>query len=174
MGQVYQQRILGLEEPRIGVLSIGEESAKGNALVLEASELLAASGMRFVGHVEPTGVMRSEADVLVCDGFTGNILIKTMEATAEFAFDELRAAVARRVAAKVGALLMRPAFRELRRKTDYAQWGGVPLLGVEGVLIIGHGRSKAPAVANALRVADRAVRAQLVSTIAQGVAGLRA
>ena len=174
MGQVYQQRVRELAEPRVGLLSIGAEASKGNPLVLEAAEGLAASGMRFVGHVEPADIFQSAADVVVCDGFSGNILIKAMEATAEFAFDTLRDEVRRRGVAKLGALLMRPAFRALRRRTDYAQWGGVPLLGLDGVMIIGHGRSNARAVSSALRVADQAVRARLVETIADGVAEVAA
>ncbi len=174
MGQVYQQRVLGRAAPTVGVLSIGEEDAKGNSLVFETSELLAASNLKFEGHVEPRGIVAGKVDVVVCDGFTGNILIKAMEATAEYAFAELRTHVKARRLSQLGALLMRPSFRELRRRTDYAQWGGVPLLGVNGVVILGHGRSHAEAVVSGLRVAERAVRAELVPTIAEGLSGLSA
>jgi len=169
MGRLYQQRIMGVEDPRIGVLSIGAEESKGNALVLETSELLRARGWPYAGHLEPEAVLRGAADVVVCDGFAGNLLIKAMEATAEFAFDRLRLAVRQSLRAKLGALVLRPALRQVRRAADYSVWGGVPLLGVNGIVIIGHGRSRAPAVANALRVAERAVRMRLVPTIAEGL-----
>ena len=130
MGQVYQQRVLGRAAPTVGVLSIGEEDAKGNSLVFETSELLAASNLKFEGHVEPRGIVAGKVDVVVCDGFTGNILIKAMEATAEYAFAELRTHVKARRLSQLGALLMRPSFfRELRRRTDYAQWGRRPAAG---------------------------------------------
>lgn len=174
MGQVYQQRVLGRDAPTVGVLSIGEEDAKGNSLVLETSKLLAASNLAFAGHIEPRGIFAGEADVVVCDGFAGNILIKAMESTAEYAFGELRAQVKARRLSQLGALLMRSSFRELRRRTDYAQWGGVPLLGVNGVVILGHGRSHARAVVSGLQVAEQAVRAALVPTIADGLSGLTA
>ena len=151
------------------------ESGVDRALLAgEASELLAASNLKFEGHVEPRGIVAGKVDVVVCDGFTGNILIKAMEATAEYAFAELRTHVKARRLSQLGALLMRPSFRELRRRTDYAQWGGVPLLGVNGVVILGHGRSHAEAVVSGLRVAERAVRAELVPTIAEGLSGLSA
>ncbi len=173
MGAAYHQHILGTSHPTVGILSIGEERAKGNALVLEAAELLTeAPSLRFSGHIEPKDIMRGAAHVVVCDGFTGNVLIKTMEATGEYVLSEFRHAVRRRRLAKLGALLMLPALRDLRRRMDYAEYGGVPMLGINGTIIIGHGRSNARAVTNALRVAERAVRERLVGTIEEGLAGL--
>ena len=169
MGRVYQERLQGLENPRVGLLSIGEEESKGNSLVHEAAAMLASGSVNYVGHVDPAHIFHDEADVIVCDGFTGNVVIKTAEATAEYAFGELRAEVVKRPLAKLAALGLRPAFRALRRRIDYAEIGATPLLGLKGLLLIGHGRSKAPAVTNALLAADRAVRAQLVPTIASGL-----
>ena len=170
MGRVYQEHVQGLANPRVGLLSIGEEESKGNALVHEAAGLLSGQALNYTGHVDPAHVFRGEADVIVCDGFTGNVFIKSAEATAEFAFGELRGEVEKRWTAKLGALAMRPALRALRQRTDYAEIGATPLLGLEGLLLIGHGRSHAPAVSNALQAANRAVRAKLVPTIAAGLA----
>ena len=174
MGRVYQERMQGIANPRVGLLSIGEEESKGNALVHEAAALLATEAVNYAGHVDPAHIFRSVADVIVCDGFTGNVVIKTAEATAEFAFGELRFEIERRPLAKLAALALRPAFRVLRRRIDYAEIGATPLLGLKGLLLIGHGRSRAPAVTNALVAADRAVRAQLVPTIASGLAATTA
>ena len=170
MGTAYHQRILGTSDPAVAILSIGEERAKGNALVFEAAELLTATPfVRFIGHVEPKDLIRSAAQVVVCDGFTGNVFIKTMEATGEFVFSEFRGALRRRRLAKIGALLMLPALRDFRKRVDYAEYGGVPMLGLNGLIIIGHGRSNARAVTNALLAAERAVREQLVTTIEDGL-----
>ena len=174
MGRVYQERMHGIANPRVGLLSIGEEESKGNALVHEAAALLATEAVNYAGHVDPAHIFRSAADVIVCDGFTGNVVIKSAEATAEFAFAELRFEVERRPLAKLAALAMRPALRAMRRRIDYAEIGATPLLGLKGLLLIGHGRSRAPAVTNALVAADRAVRAQLVPTIASGLAATTA
>ncbi len=170
MGRVYQEHVQRVANPRVGLLSIGEEESKGNALVHEAAELLSSDAINYAGHVDPAHVFRSEADVIVCDGFSGNIVIKSAEAAAEFAFGELRREVEKRWMAKLGAVAMRPALRALRRRTDYAEIGATPLLGLKGLLLIGHGRSRARAVSNALQAADRAVRAKLVPTIAAGLA----
>ncbi len=169
MGRVYQEHVQGIANPRVGLLSIGEEESKGNTLVHEAAELLSNEAINYAGHVDPAHVFRGEADVIVCDGFTGNVVIKSAEATAEFAFGELRREVEKRRMAKLGALAMRPALRAPRRQTDYAEIGATPLLGLKGLLLIGHGRSRARAVSNALQTADRAVRAKVVPTIASGL-----
>ncbi len=170
MGAVYLRQVLGTPNPRVGVLSIGEEATKGSPLTLAAAELLAASPLDFVGNVEPGGIFNSSVDLAVCDGFTGNLVLKSFEATAEFAVGELRAAVRRRPYTLPGVAFMYPAFRAVRRRTDYAQYGGTPLLGVNGVVIIGHGRSNAMAVENALNAAARAVESRVVERVSDGLA----
>ncbi len=172
MGAVYSRQLLGNSKPRTGVLSIGEEATKGSPLTLAAAELLSESTLNFVGNVEPGGLFNSSVDVAVCDGFTGNLVLKAFEATAEFAVGELRTAVRRRPYTLPGVAFMYPAFRAVRRRTDYAQYGGTPLLGVNGVVIIGHGRSNAVAVENALHAAARAVEFRLVERVADGMASV--
>jgi glycerol-3-phosphate acyltransferase PlsX len=172
MGAVYSRQLFGIAKPRTGVLSIGEEATKGSPLTLAAAELLAESPLDFFGNVEPGGLFNSSVDVAVCDGFTGNLVLKAFEATAEFAVGELRAAVRRRPYTLPGVAFMYPAFRAVRRRTDYAQYGGTPLLGVNGVVIIGHGRSNAVAVENALHAAARAVESRLVDRVTDGMASI--
>ena len=169
MGCVYQERTQGVANPRVGLLSIGEEESKGNMLVHESARLLDTEALNYVGHIDPAHIFHREADVIVCDGFSGNVVIKAAEATAEFALGELRYEVEKRWAAKLGAQMMLPALRAMRRRTDYAEIGATPLLGLKGLILIGHGRSRSPAVVNALLAADQAVRASLVPTIASGL-----
>ena len=173
MGAVYLQQVLGTRNPRAGILSIGEEATKGSPLTLAAAELLAAAPLDFAGNVEPAGLFDNTVDVAVCDGFTGNLVLKAIEATAEFAVGELRTAVRRRPYTLPGLAFMYPAFRAVRRRTDYAQYGGTPLLGVNGVVIIGHGRSNAVAVENALNAAARAVESRVVERVSDGLASIR-
>lgn len=172
MGAVYLRQVLGIPRPRAGILSIGEEATKGSPLTLAAAELLAASTLDFVGNIEPAGLFDGSVDLLACDGFTGNLVLKSIEATAEFAVGELRTAVRRRPYTLPGLAFMYPAFRAVRRRTDYAQYGGAPLLGVDGVVIIGHGRSNAVAVENALNAAARAVESRVVERVSDGLAAI--
>ena len=173
MGAIYQQQTFGIVEPRVGILSNGEEITKGSPLVRDAAALLTESPLAFIGNVEPAALYGDIADVIVCDGFTGNLVLKSLEATAEFAFDEVRKGVRRHPYTLPGLVLMYPALRSVRQSTDYAQYGGVPLLGVNGMVIIGHGRSNAVAVANALNVAANGVRSNLVDRITEGLATIR-
>lgn len=173
MGAIYQQQTFGIVEPRVGILSNGEEITKGNPLVRDAAVLLTESPLAFIGHVEPAVLYGDTADVIVCDGFTGNLVLKSLEATAEFAFDEVRKGVRRHPYTLPGLALLYPALRSVRQSTDYAQYGGVPLLGVNGVVIIGHGRSNAVAVVNALNVAANGIRSNLVNRIAEGLTTIR-
>ena len=172
MGAVYLRQTLGTPNPRAGVLSIGEEATKGSPLTLAAAELLTAAPLDFAGNVEPANLFDSSVDLVVCDGFTGNLVLKAIEATAEFAVGELRTAVRRRPYTLPGLAFMYPAFRAVRRRTDYAQYGGTPLLGVNGVVIIGHGRSNAVAVENALNAAARAVESRVVERVSDGLASI--
>jgi glycerol-3-phosphate acyltransferase PlsX len=156
MGSIYMERVYGAKRPRVGLLSIGEEEGKGNALTREVYDRLQHSPLNFVGNVEGKEIMNGEVEVVVSDGFTGNVAVKMGEGMAEFMFRELRKAVSERLRYRLGALLMLDALRGMRRRLDYAEYGGVPLLGVNGVVIICHGRSHAQAIKNAIRTAKEA------------------
>jgi glycerol-3-phosphate acyltransferase PlsX len=170
MGSIYSQRVLGVANPRVAILSNGEEPGKGSMLVQEAFELLKGSGLNFIGNVEGKDVPAGMADVVVTDGFTGNVFIKLAEGAAGLILDVLEEEIRSRKLAMVGALLAKPAFRAVKRRLDYAEYGGAPLLGVNGVAIIAHGRSNAKAICNAIRVAQRAVDNKVIEQIKQGLA----
>ena len=150
MGSAYARVSLGIEQPRVGLLSIGEEASKGNELTREAHRLLKASPLNFIGNVEGREIYSGIADVIVCDGFTGNIVLKTSEGLVEtvetLLGDELRGTFS----SHVGYLLSRRAFRRFRRRVDYSEYGGAPLLGAAGLAIVGRGRSSPKAVRNAI------------------------
>lgn len=171
MGAAYARVVLGVAEPSIGLLSIGEEATKGSALVQEAHELMAAQVPGFAGNVEGMDIPRGTADVVVTDGFTGNVVLKLMEGMAVVLLGEVRDAMMASAPAKVAAAVLRPSLARLRDRLDPEAEGGAPLLGVNGVSIIGHGRSGPRAVAAALRVAATAVRGGLVDGIASSVGG---
>ena len=152
MGAVYARYMLGRENPRVGLLSIGEEETKGNQLVLETFPLLkAARHLNFIGNVEGRDLFKCTADVVVTDGFTGNVLLKTAESAASLVTRSLRSAISSDPLAMFGALFMRPALHRLRRQMDWEEYGAAPLLGVDGVCFIGHGSSKARAFRSAIR-----------------------
>ncbi len=165
MGSVYAKSFLGRKEPRVGLLNIGEENTKGNELAVEAHKLLSESPLKFVGNVEGRDVFRGRADVVVCDGFTGNILLKFMESVIDLLTSSVREEISRAFRHKLGAFLMKPAFRNLEKTLDYAEYGGAPLLGVNSVCIIGHGSSSAKAIKNAIRVAVRFVQTRVNDVI---------
>jgi glycerol-3-phosphate acyltransferase PlsX len=171
MGAVYMHVEHGLARPRVGLISNGEEEGKGTALTLAAYDLLKASDLNFIGNIEGNEVTGGKADVIVCDGFTGNVILKTMEGTAGTIVGLLRSQLRSSLRAKIGAALAMPALRALGRRLDYAEYGGVPVLGVHGVLINCHGRSKARAITQALRLADRMARADVVGEIGRSLAG---
>ena len=170
MGAVYMRLAYGLERPRVGLLSIGEEAEKGTPLTLAAHALLQASTLNFTGNIEGNEIMAGAVDVVVCDGFTGNVVLKTMEGTAGAIVDLLRASLRSSLRAKLGAALAMPALRAMGKRIDYAEYGGVPVLGVNGVLVNCHGRSKARAIAQALRLAERMARQDLVGAIGRELA----
>ncbi len=170
MGSLYMEAVHGVGAPRVGLLNVGEEDVKGNQLVLEAHELLQASGLNFRGNVEGVDLFRGVVDVAVCDGFTGNVAIKVMEGTGDFAFGMLRAAGRASTRSKLGALLMRPALRAMRTSFDYAEWGGAPLLGVNGFVFIGHGRSHRGAVERAIVEVNAALSQNLPALLEKGLA----
>jgi len=151
MGHIFARDVIGTAAPRVGLLSNGEEAGKGNALVQAAVQVLEVLPIDFVGQVEPTAAFRGACDVLVCDGFVGNVMLKSVEATVEIVGKLLRDEIRRRPTAKVGAWLLSGAFRRFRSRTEYSAIGGAQLLGVDGVVVVGHGRADAEAVASAIR-----------------------
>lgn len=159
MGEMYARSVLKIRQPRVGLLSIGEEEAKGNDLTREAFPLLKALPIHFIGNVEGRDIFNGNADVIVCDGFVGNVALKTSEGIGRFVRDVLRESLTRTVTAQVGALLSRRAFNDFRRRLDYTEYGGAPLLGVRGVCIIGHGSSNEVAIYNGIRVAQEFAKA---------------
>jgi glycerol-3-phosphate acyltransferase PlsX len=170
MGTIYSRELLGVPEPRVGLINIGEEEGKGNELVREAFPLLQAAPVRFVGNVEGPDLFNGKVDVAVCDGFTGNVVLKTSEGVVEFLMHLIADEVEKHPLLKVPAGLLKPAFKRIRRRTDYGERGGAPLLGVNGVCIIGHGRSNSVAIRNAIRTAGEAVRHGIVDKIREQVA----
>ena len=165
MGAVYAREMMGRTEPRVGLLSNGEEEGKGDELVREATKRLKGTLKGFVGNVEPKDVFNAKADVVVADGFVGNVSIKMAEATADFLFRSLREEIPRTTRGKIGGLLIRKDVRQLRERIDWREFGGAPLLGIDGVVVIAHGRSDARAIKNAIRVTREAVQNQLVGKI---------
>ena len=161
MGHIYARDILGAVEPRVGLLSVGEEEGKGNELVREVFKRLEESPINFVGNVEGRDVFNGNADVVVTDGFTGNVCLKVSESLADMLIHFLREEMSRSLSTKLAALLVRPAFRRLWKRVDYTETGGAPLLGINGACIIGHGASPARAVKNGIRTAAEWVKADL-------------
>ncbi len=169
MGSAYVSALSDTIAATIGLLSNGEEETKGNALTLEAHALLKASGLNFIGNVEGRDILRGTADVVVTDGFTGNIALKSIEGTAELLQQVLRQEVTRGLRNKLAARALRPAFRRVAARLDYSEVGGAPLLGVNGPVFISHGRSNANAIKNALRVASEAATHDMVGAISKAV-----
>ena len=153
MGHFYAQMVFGIEAPRVGLLSIGEEEGKGNELTKETFRVLKETGLNFVGNAEGRDIYNGNVDVVVCDGFIGNVVLKASEALGEFVFTTLRQEMTRSWKRKIGGLLARSAFSGLKKRMDYSEYGGAPLLGVKGGCIVCHGRSNAKAIKNAIRVA---------------------
>ncbi len=172
MGDVYAREVLGMDRPRVGLLSIGEEDAKGNELTKNAFKLLQASHLNFIGNVESHDLFEGEVDVVVCDGFTGNVVLKTSEAVAGAMRSWLRSEFTATLPRKLGALLLKPAFASLKRKTDPEAIGGAPLLGVNGLVFIGHGSSSRHAVFNGLRTVFESFRHDINHHIIDDVARL--
>lgn len=173
MGKVYAKAALGLDDPGIGVLSNGEEEGKGNELVREASALIATLPLRFVGNIEPKDLLTGAADVVVSDGFVGNIMLKSLEATSRLMSNLIREEIMSGTMTKIGGLLARPAFERVRKQVDPFEVGGAPLLGVNGVVIIGHGRSNDKAIKNAIGQARKAVTGGVIEAIATGLQEFR-
>lgn len=169
MGTIYAQKVLQRDKPRLGLLSNGEEAGKGNQLIQKTFPLLAASDLNFIGNVEGKELFGGEADVVVMDGFTGNILLKSSEAVAKLLIDTLREELMGSLRTKAGAALAKPAFGVIREMLDPGEVGAAPLLGVNGLVFIGHGRSDAYALVNGIRNASKAVKADLLGAIQEAI-----
>lgn len=169
MGTVYARNALGLHNPRIGLLSNGEEEGKGNQLIRNTDALFRQLSLNYVGNVEPKDVVRGAADIIVADGFLGNIFVKTFEASVSLLANTIREEIKADPVSMIGGLLLKPTFQRVRKRTDTFEVGGAPLLGVNGVVIIGHGRSSAVAVKNAIRQAARAVEGDVINAIRIGL-----
>jgi glycerol-3-phosphate acyltransferase PlsX len=167
MGAVFAEEILGVDRPEVRLLSIGEEAEKGNQLTLEAHELLAESGLNFRGNAESRDLLAGAADVVVCDGFTGNVALKLLEGTILTLLDALRAEITATALGRLGGLLIRPAARRLRTRLDPDTYGGAYLLGLRGLVVIAHGSSGRVAVANAIRLAARGVEHDVVTRLGE-------
>jgi glycerol-3-phosphate acyltransferase PlsX len=169
MGSIYAQKLRGIPNPKVGLLSNGEEAGKGNELVRDTYPLLAASGLNFIGNVEGKELFGGEANVVVTDGFTGNILLKSSEAVAKLLVDVLREEMMSSLRTKLGALMAKPAFNGIKRMMDPAEVGAAPLLGIDGLVFIGHGRSDSRAMLSAIRTARQAVETQLLTALKQAI-----
>lgn len=171
MGNVYARDVLGVPRPRVGLLSIGEEEIKGNELTREAfKELTDEASLNFIGNVEGRDVFNGSSDVIVCDGFTGNVALKISEGLAETMLHLLREELRHDLRSRAGSLLLAPAFRRFKRRIDSSEFGGAPLLGVNDVCLISHGRSTAKAIKNAIRAAGECVANKVIPHIREGIA----
>lgn len=167
MGNAYYREIFGVPEPLVSLLGIGEEDTKGNELTKEAFKLLRHAGMNFTGNIEGKDLFAGKADVIVCDGFIGNIVLKVSEGLAEAILKMLKREIINATTGKLGYLLIKPAIRNFRRRTDYSEYGGAPLLGINGTCIISHGRSSSKAIKNAIRVSAEMAEKKVHETIAK-------
>lgn len=172
LGSVYAEHALGIKAPKVGLLNIGEEKAKGNDLTHAAYALLEQAPLNFIGFVEGNHIFDGRADVVVCDGFVGNVLLKASEGVAHLLMSELKSAISSSLLAKIGMVFLYPALRTMRHRYDYATYGGALLLGVGGIAVVCHGRSNAKAIANAIKVAEQAARAGVIEAVAQACARL--
>ncbi len=174
LGAAYMRAVVGVADPAVALLSIGEEPTKGSPLTIETHRVLSESSLRFLGNVEGRDVALGDADVIVTDGFTGNVVLKVMEGTVTLMLDELRTAARHSLPSRLGGQLMRPALGEVGRRLDYRQYGGAPLLGMNGVVIVGHGRSDEQAAESAIGAAAAATRQRLLEALSAACAGTAA
>lgn len=162
MGSVFVEKIRGVTSPAIGLLNIGEEPNKGPSEIQEAFQMLQKSKLNFIGNVETTGFLAGEVDVAVCDGFVGNMVLKTAEAVSEFLFDVIKKELRRRFHTKVLSGFLKPTFRSIGKRIDYIEYGAAPFLGVNGICLKSHGKSKAKAIKNAIFTADQMVKIKIL------------
>lgn len=173
MAEAYCRLVLDRPNPKVALLSIGEEAKKGNELTRQAFKLIEKAGLNFTGNIEGKDIFLGEADVVVCDGFVGNVVLKTSEGLAEVTIKMLKREIASMATGRLGYLLLKPALRNFKKQTDYAEYGGAPLLGINGVCIIGHGRSSSKAIKNAIRMAKESSRQKVYDAITQGIEALK-
>ncbi|MBE0466116.1 MAG: phosphate acyltransferase PlsX [Candidatus Desulforudis sp.] len=174
MGAMYAQKVLGVTQPRVGLLSIGEEPSKGNELTLAAYRLFEGAPFRFTGNVEGRDLFSGHVDVIVCDGFTGNIVLKTGEGLVHTMENAIKQEISNNWMSRVFLGMAVTVLKNIRRRFDYTEYGGVPLLGVNGVVVVSHGSSQAKSIKNAIRVAGDAVKNNLVGAIADGISEVMA
>jgi glycerol-3-phosphate acyltransferase PlsX len=167
MGAVYAEFVFGITNPRVALLSIGEEETKGNKLTIEAHQLLKQANINFIGNVEGRDVHRGVCDVTVCDGFVGNTILKLSEGLSSVIFQQIKEAASASLFSRIGGLLLRSELRKFKARMDYTEYGGAPLLGINGISMISHGSSNAKAIKNAIRAALRAANEDVVGKIAQ-------
>jgi len=172
MGSIYVEKIWGIDRPKVGLLNIGEEETKGNELAIATYELLKKSNLNFIGNAEGRDITKGDIDVIVCDGFVGNVVLKFGEGLASSIFSWIKGEIKTNWLAGLGLIFLAPVLQALKKKMDYTEYGGAPLLGVNGVSIISHGSSKEKSIKNAIRVAKEVVEAQVVENICQGVTKL--
>jgi glycerol-3-phosphate acyltransferase PlsX len=166
MGHLFSRKIVGVASPRIGLMSVGEEESKGNDLVKEVHQTLKHANLNFIGNVEGRDIYNGRADVIVCDGFTGNVALKTSEGLIEAMLKLMKEELTRNMRARLGAALSKQAFGQLKKRLDYSEYGGAPLLGLRGASIICHGRSNGNAIKNAIRVAKEFAEHQVDAMLA--------
>jgi glycerol-3-phosphate acyltransferase PlsX len=169
MGYIYAERILGIKDIRVGLLNVGQEESKGNELALEAFPLLREAGINFIGNVEGRDIFNGSANVVVCDGFVGNVVLKFGEGLAMSLLRMIKEEFTRNWLSKMGTALTMHALKEIKKRVDYAEYGGAPLLGVNGVVIICHGSSSSTAIKNAVKLAANAVSSGLVGAIGKNI-----
>lgn len=169
MGDTYAEQILNKSRPKIGLLSVGEEEEKGNELTKKTYRLLAEMDINFIGNVEGRDIFTTTCDVVVCDGFIGNIVLKTAEGLAKTVFKMLKTELDESLLAKLGAVLMKSGLKDLKKKMDYTEYGGAPLLGIDGVVIISHGSSRSKAIKNAIDVAQEGIEKQVLQQIKENI-----
>jgi glycerol-3-phosphate acyltransferase PlsX len=165
LGSIYAQNVLEKQNPRVGILSNGEEAGKGNQLVKDSFVLLSDSKINFIGNVEPSVLFSGDVDVVITDGFTGNVLVKSSEAVAKMITDVLKEELMKSFMTKIGALFAKPAFSKMKKLIDPGEIGAAPLLGIDGLVFVGHGRSDARAIVSSLLLADRAIKSDLLRAI---------
>lgn len=169
MGSAYARKILNIDNPSVGLLNVGEEESKGSELYQQAHQLLKASSLHFLGNIEGRDIVHAKVNVVVCDGLTGNIVLKLLEGTTEVFFSEIKNKIKESFLTRMAGAVLAPGLLDLKKKLDYEEYGGAPLLGLNGVCIISHGKSKAKAIKNAIRVAKRMVLNNVVMEIKEEI-----
>lgn len=169
MGSTYSHRVMGVDSPKVGLLNIGTEVGKGNALIVQSHDLLRSSPLNFVGNVEPASIFKGEIDVVVCDGFVGNMMLKSAEAISEFILKRMKQAATGNARAKLGGLMLRPSLRSLKQDISHSDHGGAILLGLKGIVIKCHGRADRATVCNGIKAAEQALERDVLGRIGESL-----